>query len=187
VIDDQALVDRALAGDDDAFGDLVDRHRGAVFRAGLAVLGSPAEAEDAAQESFLLAHRHLRAFRGASSFKTWLLSIAWRHALDRRRSLRSRVRRFVAGEDEGFEQWASSGPSPEAAAMDAEFVRDVRRLLGGLPLRLRTPLLLAASGDHSYEEMAAILGKPVGTVKWRISEARRMLRERMARRGHRDE
>lgn len=187
MIDDPTLVERALRGDDDAFGDLVDRHQGAVFRAGLAVLGSPAEAEDAAQESFLLAHRNLRAFRGASSFKTWLLAIAWRHALDRRRSLRARLRRFVAGDDATFEPWASSDPTPEKAAMDAEFTRDLRRLLGGLPLKLRAPLLLAASGDHSYEEMAAILGKPVGTVKWRISEARRLLRERMARRGHRDE
>jgi RNA polymerase sigma-70 factor (ECF subfamily) len=187
VIDDPTLVERALAGDDEAFGDLVDRHRGAVFRAGLAVLGSPAEAEDAAQESFLLAHRHLRTFRGASSFKTWLLSIAWRHALDRRRSLRARLRRFVAGDDVTFEPWASADPSPEAAAMNAEFARDVRKLVGALPMRLRAPLLLAASGDHSYEEMGAILGQPVGSVKWRVSEARRMLRERMARRGHRDE
>jgi RNA polymerase sigma-70 factor (ECF subfamily) len=187
VIDDHELVDRALAGDDDAFGCLVERHRGAVYRAGLAVLGSPPEAEDSAQESFLLAHRHLRGFRGASSFKTWLLSIAWRHALDRRRRLRARLRRFVAGDDATFEPWPSPDPSPERAAIDAEFASDLRALLGGLPLKLRAPLLLAATGDHSYEEMAAILGKPVGTVKWRISAARRMLRERMASRGHGDE
>jgi RNA polymerase sigma-70 factor (ECF subfamily) len=187
VIDDPELVERAREGDDEAFGDLVDRHQGAAYRACLAVLGSPTEAEDAAQEAFVLAHRHLGRFRGASSFKTWLLTIAWRHALDRRRSLRARFRRFVAGQEASLEHWASSLPSPEAEAMNAQFARDVERLVQGLPLRLRAPLLLAAGGDHTYEEMAEILGKPVGTVKWRVSEARRLLRERMAHLGHGDE
>jgi len=187
VSDDHELVERARQGDDLAFGALVDLYGPAAYRACLAVLGSPTEAEEAAQEALLHAHRKLRGFRGESSFKTWLLAIAWRAALDRRRSLRARFRRFVASQEADLEQWASSLPTPEGEAMNAQFARDVERLVAGLPLKLRAPLLLAASGDHSYEEMAKVLGKPVGTVKWRVSEARRLLRERMARLGHGDE
>jgi RNA polymerase sigma-70 factor (ECF subfamily) len=57
-------------------------------------------------------------------------------------------------------------------------------LIAGLPPKLRDPLLLAASGEHSYTEMAAMLGVPVGTLKWRISEARRIVREKLQRLGY---
>jgi RNA polymerase sigma-70 factor (ECF subfamily) len=153
----------------------------------MAVLGSPAEAEEAAQDAFVSAYRKLEVFEGASSFKTWLLAIAWRKALDRRRRLRSRWRRFVSGEAGGWERWPATGPSPESQAIDGRLRGDVRRLVGGLPARLRAPLLLAATGDHTYEEMAAILGKRVGTVKWQVAEARRLLRERLVRLGYGNE
>ena len=184
---DHELVARARDGDEGAFGQLVDQYRGAVFRAAMAVLGSASEAEEAAQDAFVAAHRRLSLFRGASSFKTWLLAIAWRKALDRRRKLRSRWRRFLSGEAGGWEHWPADGPSPESQAIDARLVTDVRRLVGGLPERLRAPLLLAARGEHTYEEMAVILGRRVGTVKWQVAEARRLLRERLARLGYGDE
>jgi RNA polymerase sigma-70 factor (ECF subfamily) len=186
-VNELELVARARRGDAAAFGQLVDEHRGAVFRAAMAVLGSAPEAEEAAQDAFLAAFRKLDTFRGASTFKTWLLAIVWRHALTYRRQLRSRWRRFVSGEVGGWEHWPAATPSPESQAIDARLRADVRRLVGGLPERLRAPLLLAAHGEHTYEEMAAILGKRVGTVKWRVSEARRLLRERLLRLGYGDE
>ena len=94
-VSDDDLVARARQGDPAAFGELVDRHRSAVYRAALAALGSHAEAEDAAQEAFLLAYRRLTGFRGDASFKTWLLTIAWHQAINRRRSMTRLLRQIV--------------------------------------------------------------------------------------------
>ena len=87
VLSDLDLVRQAQAGDSDAFGELVERNRRAVFRAALAAVGNAAEADDVAQETFVTAYRKLAGFRAESAFRTWLLSIAWRKALDRRKGL----------------------------------------------------------------------------------------------------
>jgi len=99
-VSDVDLVARARQGDPAAFGELVDRHRPAVYRAALAALGSPADAEDAAQDAFLLAYRRLDSFRGDASFKTWLLTITWHQAINRRRSLANIWRRMVTPKTE---------------------------------------------------------------------------------------
>ena len=85
-VTDLDLVRLAQAGDVEAFGELVERNRRAVFRAALACVGSPAEADDVAQEAFVTAFRKLGTFRGEAQFRTWLLSITWRKAIDRRKS-----------------------------------------------------------------------------------------------------
>jgi len=186
-VTDAALVERARAGDAEAFGELVDRHRDAVFRAALAALRDQAEADDAAQDAFLLAYRRLSTFRGESSFRTWILSIAWRTALTRRRSWRRWWHHLAAGpigsEHHAMPAIAADGPTPEAAAAGAELVAHVEKLLAALPARLRDPLLLIATGDHGYDDMSALLGVPVGTLKWRVSEARRLLKARLAAMG----
>src|SRR5437588_8810305 len=87
-VTDAELVERARQGDPAAFGELVERHRSAVFRAALAALGSAADAEDVAQETFLTAYRKLSSFRAEASFKTWLLTIAWHQAINQRRGLK---------------------------------------------------------------------------------------------------
>ena len=92
---DADLIARARQGDPAAFGELIDRHRTSVYRAALAALGSHADAEDAAQDAFLAAYRRLDSFRGESSFKTWLLTITWHQAINRRRSLTRVWRRMV--------------------------------------------------------------------------------------------
>ncbi|HEX2342469.1 MAG TPA: RNA polymerase sigma factor [Vicinamibacterales bacterium] len=178
-----AALERARAGDPDAFGFLVDRFREPVFRAALAATGSPAEAEDAAQDAFVAAYRRLNRFRGDSSFKTWLLTIVWNKALDRRRAMR---RTFLSLETEdGVTTDPPSLEQPtDAALVAASAHRAARTLIAALPVKLRDPLLLAASGEHSYTEMATMLGVPVGTLKWRISEARRIMREKLQRLGY---
>ena len=75
----------ARTGGQAAFGDLVTMHQRVVFRTAMAALGPREDAEDAAQEAFVVAWRKLRGFRGDSTFRTWLLTIAWRKALDKRR------------------------------------------------------------------------------------------------------
>ena len=84
---DLNLVRRAQAGDTDAFGELVERNRKAVFRAAVAALGSTTDADDVTQEAFVMAYRKLASVRGDAAFRTWLLAITWRKALDRRKSV----------------------------------------------------------------------------------------------------
>jgi RNA polymerase sigma-70 factor (ECF subfamily) len=183
-VTDAELVERAQSGDAGAFGTLVERHRAAVYRAALAVLGSAPDAEDVAQEALVTAYQKLGGFRGDAAFKTWVLTITWRQALDRRRTIAMRLKRFVTPDDEAFPDAIEPGPGPDAALVGTEFRGQVRRLVTRLPTKLRDPLLLWASGDYSYDEMARVLGIPSGTAKWRVMEARRQLREKLLRLGY---
>jgi RNA polymerase sigma-70 factor (ECF subfamily) len=183
-VSDPELVERARRGDHAAFGALVDRHRTSVFRAALAALGAPEDAEEVAQEAFVAAYRHLQDFREDASFKTWLLSIAWRKALTRRRSVKMFLRRFVQPPEDTEWQVPETGRSQEQAVIDRELHGHIRREIAGLAPKLRDALLLASAGEHSYADIAAMLGVPVGTLKWRVNEARRQLKGRLAEMGY---
>ncbi|HEX2445304.1 MAG TPA: RNA polymerase sigma factor [Vicinamibacterales bacterium] len=176
-----AALERARDGDADAFGELVDRYRDAVLRAALAATGSAPEAEDAAQDAFITAFRGLDRFRGESTFKTWLLTIVWNKALDRRRA----TRRWLSLDSSRPAAEPASNDAAPDAKLAARGARDAAKLLiARLPNKLRDSLLLAATGEQSYEEIAAMLGVPVGTLKWRVSEARRIVKEKLRRLGY---
>ena len=183
-VSDPELVERARRGDDAAFGTLVDRHRTAVFRAALAALGTREDAEEVAQEAFVAAFQHLQDFREDASFKTWLLSIAWRKALTRRRNVRTFLRRFVQPPEDTEWQVPDAGRTQEQAVLDDELHGHIRREIARLAPKFRDALLLASAGDHSYNDIAGILGIPVGTLKWRVNEARRQLKIRLAGMGY---
>jgi len=197
-VTDADLVARAREGDPAAFGELVNRHRVAVYRAALAALGSHAEAEDAAQEAFLSAFRRLASFRGDASFKTWLLTIAWHEAINTRRGLRRMWRHMIEPRrgdhgDHGYDDEsdsigsiAAAASTPEQQAAYQALSRAIRRIIRGLPPKLRDTLLLAQSGDYSYDEIGAMLGAPLGTIKWRVSEARRLVRSSLREEGFGD-
>lgn len=188
-VTDLELVERARGGDSDAFGVLVERHHRAALRAAVAALGAVAEADDAVQDAWIAARGRLAHFRGDAAFRTWLLAIVWHKAADRRRGVGRWLRRLVSM-DAGSEAatspaigFVAAGPSPERAALDGEQRQAIGRLIRALPPRLRDPLLLSGSGDYSYDEIASMLAIPVGTVKWRVSEARRQLRVKLTRLG----
>jgi RNA polymerase sigma-70 factor (ECF subfamily) len=183
-VSDPELVERARRGDDAAFGTLVDRHRTAVFRAALAALGTREDAEEVAQEAFVAAFQHLQDFREDASFKTWLLSIAWRKALTRRRTVRTFLRRFVQPPEDTEWQVPDAGRTQEQAVLDDELHGHIRREIARLAPKFRDALLLASAGEHSYNDIAGMLGIPVGTLKWRVNEARRQLRIRLAGMGY---
>jgi RNA polymerase sigma-70 factor (ECF subfamily) len=192
-VTDADLVARAREGDPAAFGELVDRHRVAVYRAALAALGSHPEAEDAAQEALLSAFRRLDSFRGDASFKTWLLTIAWHEAINTRRGLKRMWRHLVEPrrgdyDDQGdsLESIPNGASTPEQQAAYQGLSRAIRRIIRGLPPKLRDTLLLAQSGDYSYDEISAMLGAPLGTIKWRVSEARRLVRSSLREEGFGD-
>lgn len=179
-VGDEELIERARNGDTSAFGELVERHQQAVFRTAMAALRLREEAEEAAQDTFVLAFRRLGGFRAESSFKTWLLTIAWNRAMDRRRAVGEWLKRFVARGEGAAPDPPSGEPSHEQALIAAESRRNVRRMLRTLPARYRDPLLLSASGEHTFEEIAAMLRVPVGTAKWRAMEGRRLLKKKLA-------
>ena len=181
----RALIDAARAGSREAFGELVSLHERVVMRTAMAALGVREDAEDVAQEAFVLAWQHLPRFRGEATFRTWLLTIVWRRALDRRRSRQRWWHRVhqPAG-DTGADAVAalpSTAADPERLAVDADLVRQAQACIRQLSPKLKDTLLLACSGEHSYEEIAALLGVPLGTVKWRVSEARRVIAKNLRR------
>jgi RNA polymerase sigma-70 factor, ECF subfamily len=189
---DLDLVRLAQAGDLDAFGELVERNRRAVYRAALAAVRSPAEADDVTQEAFVTAFRKLDSFRGESQFRTWLLSITWRKAIDRRKSMSRWLRaaasapRDDTGADlfDAMERMPSTDRSQEETLVDEELQRNVTRLIGTLPKKLRDALLLAGTGEHTYEQISVMLRVPLGTIKWRVSEARRVLKKKLTALGY---
>ena len=175
-----------------------------MYRAALTALRSHAEAEDAAQDAFVLAWRRLGSFRGDASFKTWLLTIAWHQAINRRRGLMGRWRRMlsfedvtvrrdttyaeaagvVAASDAGSGFGRIMGATPEQLMADDELRRDIERGIRALSPKLRDTLLLAQSGEYSYEEIATMLKAPLGTIKWRVSKARWTVKKFLEERGY---
>jgi RNA polymerase sigma-70 factor (ECF subfamily) len=182
------LAARAQTGDGDAFSALVELHHRAARRVALAALGNLADADEAVQDACLTAWRRIDRLEDPAAFRAWLLRITWRKAIDRRRSITSwikriRVDRASDEQYEPFEHVAAAEPTPDKELLARERDRVVAQLIRSLPARLRDPLLLAASGEHRYEDIATLLNIPLGTVKWRMLEARRVLRDKLTRMG----
>jgi RNA polymerase sigma-70 factor (ECF subfamily) len=181
-VDDEQLVELARQGNRDAFDQLVLRHQAAVFRAALAALRVREDAEEVAQDAFVRAFHALSSYRGDASFRTWMLTIVWRRALSRRRVARWWFRQ--RGSEEALGLAAEPSAGPERRAEGVELYAHVRQLIAGLPRTLRDALLLAQAGEYTYDEIASMLGIATGTVKWRVSEARRRLREALQALGY---
>ena len=175
---DDQLVEQVRAGDTAAFGELVERHRGAVYRAAFAALGNEADAEDIAQEALLLSYKRIEQFRGDASVRTWMISIAWRLSLSRRRRLWWKVNRTSAQETE-LHALRDATPSPEARMQSAQFIKTVQQEIRRLPAKLRDALLLASTGDLTQDEIAAALNIPAATFRGRIRDARLRLKARL--------
>jgi RNA polymerase sigma-70 factor (ECF subfamily) len=177
--DDLALVQRVLAGEQRCFEPLVRRHERRVFRVALAVLGNVEDAEDAMQETFIKAFRHLEQFRGESRFTTWLTRIAVNEALQKRQARRELVSFDESHESEKafprrFEPWTAD---PEQLYGKQEIRRLVEAAIRELPPIYREALVLRDIEGLSAEEAAEALGIQVPALKSRLLRARLMLRE----------
>ena len=179
---DEELVLLARQGDTSAFDQLVIRHQAAVYRAALAALRVPEDAEDAAQEAFVRAWSTVQRFRGEASFKTWVLTIAWNRAINRRRMRINWWRRTAPLTD--TLTLVASSDAPDEDLRSRELRTHIRRAIEALTPKLRDALLLAQSGEYGYDEIGAMLRIPEGTVKWRVSEARRKVKHRLAAMGY---
>ena len=180
------LAVRARAGDREAFGMLIALHQRAARRVAAAALANQSEIEEAVQDACVTAWQRIDRLDDPSAFRAWLLRITWRKALDRRRSLTALLRRIRPRHDDdmaSIDEVASASHTPDEELLTKERDRMLAQLIRSLPARLRDPLLLAASGEHRYEDIARTLDIPLGTVKWRIAEARRLLREKLERLG----
>jgi RNA polymerase sigma-70 factor (ECF subfamily) len=175
---DRTLVDEAAAGNVDAFESLVRRYQTRLVNYAQAIVRDSGEAEDVAQETFIRAYRSLGRFRGESSFKTWLYTIATNTA---RTALERRVRRERVGDqsldDEAQTLRASSVPSgvpdPETTLVTHDAID---RALATLPADLRIAVVLRDVEGLDYKEIAKVTGSPMGTVESRIFRARKRLR-----------
>jgi RNA polymerase sigma-70 factor (ECF subfamily) len=179
-----ALVAAARAGDRAAFGRLVDLHEASALRTAAAALGRREDAEDVVQEAFVVAWRRLPGFRGEAAFRTWFLTIVWRRALDRRKARDRWWRKGSSSspDDGDLARDETGRANPEQLAIDRQHRRAIAQAIARLSPKLRDALLLAASGEHTYEDIARLLGTREGTVKWRVFEARRIVRTSVAAR-----
>lgn len=168
---DAELAALAQVGDREAFGELVQRYAGQARRVARTVLNDPDEADDAAQDGFLSALRHLGRFDPSRPFGPWLLRIVANAAADRGRRRRVRMAEPLAP------QLAQEGPTPDEAA-DVSALHDaLRRALQQLPERQRVAVVLFDVEGYSHREIGEILDVPDGTVRSDVFHGRRTLRE----------
>lgn len=168
---DAELAALAQAGDREAFGKLVERYAGQARRVARAVLHDPDDADDAAQEGFLAALRHLGRYDPSRPFGPWLLRIVANAAADRRRRERIRTTEPLAP------QLAERGPAPDRVADVRSLNEALRRALEDLPERQRFAVVLFDVEGYSHKEIGEILGIPEGTARSDVFHGRRTLRE----------
>ena len=169
--DDAALITAIRGGSELAFNTLVDRHQQAVRTFLRRLLGNDADADDMAQETFLVAWTHARSFRGEASVRGWLCGIAWRKAKGAQRS-------WVRQRSRDTEHRAQA-PESGGAAMEDRLA--VKRALQALPLEQRAAVTLCLVCGFSHSEAARILEAPLGTVKSHVQRGRDRLIEEMER------
>lgn len=186
--DDTSLAGRALAGDTGAFESLMRRYNGRLFRAARAILKDDADAEDALQDAWLQAYRHMSDFRGDAQLSTWLTRIAVTQALMKLRKQKREQGvvpisgRVPSGEDDRpFDIADARAESPSDAALRAEVRRAIERRIDALPLNFRTVFMLREVEGLSVQEAAACLSIPETTVRTRLFRARALMREALAR------
>ncbi len=177
-IDDAECVRRVQHGDTGCFEILVRRHQKATFNLIYRLLGDYDEAAEVAQEVFLSAYKSISQFRGQANFSTWLYRIAFNHASTRRKNLKLAEQRYIPLDDTDI---VGENPSdPASGAEEKEIQERVQQALNSLDKEEAAVILLRDLQDVPYDEVAAILGIPIGTVKSRLHRARQALKARLS-------
>jgi len=172
--DDNLIVSRVISGQKDLFRLLIRQYERAVYGMGRSFFRNPDDASDFVQEVFIKAYRSLSRFEGRSRFSTWLYKIAYNTAvneLTRRKEYRS-----LAEEDTDK---LSGSDSPERTLLRNAAREAVQNALKELPERYRICVDLFFFYDRSYQEIEAITGFPVNTIKSHVFRAKKMLREKL--------
>jgi RNA polymerase sigma-70 factor (ECF subfamily) len=183
-VDEAALIDRCLAGDDRAFDQIVLRFQDMVFSLSCRLLGSYEEAVEVSQEVFIQVYRKLSSFRRDASLRTWIYRIVINRAKNRQRWWKRHINEMTALSIDHVESNGSAGACltsdevpPDEALARKERGQLLRMAIDRLPFDQRTILLLKEIEGLSYEEIGATLDLPLGTVKSRLARARKSLRD----------
>jgi len=178
---DEQMVERALSGDPEAFGEIVRRWERRIFALAFGMLGREEDARDATQETFLAAFRNLRGFRGEAKVSSWLHRIAVNQCITRQR--RAKVRSETALEDEAEKNAAvfisPVDVSPARTVESREQSIAVRRGVSALPPDLRQVVVMKEFEELTFQEISDVLGVPLSTVKSRLYAALRQLQMRL--------
>jgi RNA polymerase sigma-70 factor, ECF subfamily len=182
---DLELAQRHGAGDVRAFDEVYARYAEMVYNLALRLAGDAEEAADLTQEVFLRVYRHLGSFGGRSALKTWIFRVALNHCRERLSRFRP-LTQSIGDEADGpggFQPLRIADPrrGPEDLAVAADLGRQVARGLARLPAAFREAVVLRDLQGLSYEEIAAVLGVRVGTVRSRIARGREQLRNLLER------
>ena len=176
---DEIIVERALTGDAEAFGELVRRWERRIFALTYGMLGREEDARDATQETFLAAFRNLRGFRGEAKVSSWLHRIAVNQCISRQR--RSTVRSESALEDE-HETTDFATPlshSPAHVVEGRQETAAVRRAINSLSIELRQVVVMKEFEELTFRQIADALDLPLSTVKSRLYTALKQLQMRL--------
>lgn len=183
---DERAVTRFLAGDVAGFELIVKHYSGMVFSLAARFVGAQ-EAEDVVQETFLRAYKGLESFRGESSLKTWLYTIALNRVRARGSAL-TKLKKMLSlsGNGEDDESFLAvldpkdPAATPEENALQSERRTSLRRAIKALPDEFRTSVVLRDLEGLSYAEIAEVLATPIGTVRSRIARGRALLKEALS-------
>lgn len=182
-LDDMSLVKACRAGRPEAYGELVERCQDRLYPMVARLLGSPEDAQDVLQDAFVRGFEKLDQYQGGSSFYTWIYRIALNLAMSRlrKRRLRKLLRFPITRSDRAPFEPADESPAsvPSYSLERAEREAAVEAALGALDPDHRAVVILKDYEGRRYEEIAELLGIPVGTVRSRLHRARHHLRRRL--------
>src|SRR5687768_810998 len=180
---DEKLVELAVSGDSEAFGEIVRRWERKIFALCFGMLGREDEARDAAQETFIAAYRNLSNFRGEAKVSSWLHRIAVNQCLTVKRRAKTRSEEFYDDESGGDEKVfvAPANRSPARTTEQIERLTLVRQAVGSLPSDLRQVVVMKEFEEMTFQEISDTLELPLSTVKSRLYTALRQLRMKLER------
>ena len=180
MMDELRAIAQAKKGDADAFAFLVETYETSVYRLALRMCGNAHDAEEVAQEAFVAAWKGLPAFRGESKFSSWLYQLTTNAAIDfLRREKRHRAAVPIEDEPE-----PATPDTPQQAVEEGEMRQALQQALDSLTPEHRQIFLLRQMRQLSYEEIGRLLGLEAGTVKSRLSRAKKQLREILTQKGN---
>jgi len=174
-INDQLIVSQIVSGQKDLFRLLVNQHEKAVYGMGLSFFRNPDDASDFTQEVFLKAYRSLSSFEGRSRFSTWLYKIAYNTAINEV----NRRKEYHSLAEEDAEKLVNSADTPERIALRNAAKDSIRTAIMELPERFRICVDLFYFYERSYQEIEAITGIPVNTIKSHVFRSKILLREKL--------
>ncbi len=179
---DEELVRRTLEGNPEAFGEVVKRWERKIFALCYGMLGCKEEALDATQETFMLAYKNLKSFRGEAKVSSWLHRIAVNQCLTRMRVDKRNSESYLEDEVENNPSLivaASDNVSPFKSIERQERIGLVRKAINSLPYELKQVLVMKEFEEMTFQEIAEVLDMPVSTVKSRVYLALNLLKRKL--------